>query len=79
MVAKTFAEIKVVYVDRLPIAEASPRDQRAISKLHDETIDALHKGDFARVSILDDNMQRLLYRLYGLDAAAVALVEGRNS
>jgi hypothetical protein len=78
MVAKTFAEIKVVYVERLPIAEASPRDQRTISKLHDETVDALHRGDFARVSMLDDNMQRLLYQLYGLDAAAVALVEGRN-
>jgi len=70
---------KVIYVERLPIAEARPTDQRVVSKLHDETVDALHRGDSARVSMLDAKMQKLLYQMYGLDATAVALVEARNS
>ena len=82
MVGKTFAEIKVVYVERLPIHpidfadKTEKAEHNAIVKLV-EKITATKKDDpDADTDAWEREIDERVYRLYGLTKAEIAIVEG---
>ena len=92
MVSKVFAEVKVVYVRRLPIRTID-FDNSADVAMHAEMVGlvermlALHKGYAnltdvqrsvvdAQIARVDRGIDALVYRLYGLSEDEVGVVEG---
>ena len=75
MVGKVFAEIKVIYVERLPIPTPSPEKQKSVERLVDRILAAKRREAEADVSALEREIDVLVYALYGLTKEEIALVE----
>ena len=75
MVGKVFAEIKVVYVEQLPIPHATEDQQTAIIILVQQILAA---PDSPEVPRLEAEIDRLVYALYNLTDEEIALVEGKG-
>ena len=75
MVGKTFSEIKVVYVERLPIISVSHQQQAPIIERVQKI---LADPDSSEVPCLEAEIDRLVYALYGLTDEEIKLVEGKK-
>ena len=76
MVGKVFAEIKVIYVERLPIPTSSPEKQKAVERLVDRVLAAKQRDAEADVSAFEQEIDQLVYALYGLTPEEIQIVEG---
>jgi hypothetical protein len=72
MQGKIFAEIKVVYVEQLPIPAATDAQQVSIVERVQQI---LADPDSPEVRRLEAEIDRLVYTLYGLTEEEIALVE----
>lgn len=79
MVGKTFAEIKVVYVERLPIAHASDTHGTQIERLVSRILAAKKADPAADTSALEREIDERVYKLYGLTAAEIKIVESASA
>jgi hypothetical protein len=76
MQGKVFAEIKVVYVQNLPIPNATPEQQTPIIELVDQILAAKKADPKADTSGLEVCIDDLVYGLYGLDNDEKEIVAG---
>ncbi len=72
---RVFAEVKVVNLKKLPIAIASSDEQKPIIDLVDRILASKAADPSADTSALEAEIDRLVYQLYGLTEAEIALVE----
>ena len=70
---------KKVYVERLPIPKISATKQQPFVKLMDQILQAKATNLAADTSALEAEIDRLIYRLYGLTEEEIATVEGSAS
>jgi len=75
MVGKVFAEIKVVYVERLPILAVESEKQRPVERLVERILAVKQRDAEADVSALEREIDELVYALYGLTPDEIALIE----
>lgn len=75
MCGKVFAEIKVVYVEHLPIFVATENQQKPIIERVQKIL--ANPNDPA-VSQLEAEIDQLVYDLYGLTKEEISLVEGKK-
>lgn len=76
MIGKVFAEIKVVYVERLPIVTVTPQEQKTIEVLVQRILQVKQANPNADVADLERKIDARIYRLYGLNADDIAVIEG---
>jgi hypothetical protein len=60
---------------KLPIPDAAPEQQASVVKLVDQILAAKRANPAADVSALEGEIDQLVYRLYGLTAEEIAIVE----
>jgi hypothetical protein len=65
------------YIKQIPIAAATPEQRAALEALVDEILAAKRADAQADVAAQEDEIDRLVYGLYGLSANEIAIVEGR--
>ena len=74
---KVFAQVKIMYIDPLPLKICSREQQKPIIDLVDKIL-ATKKADFtADTTGLEAEIDRLVYELYGLSDEEIKVVEGR--
>ncbi|HEX8556784.1 MAG TPA: TaqI-like C-terminal specificity domain-containing protein [Pyrinomonadaceae bacterium] len=72
---RIFAEIKILYVRKLPIKKAAPRQQAEITQLVDQILDAHRRDPTSDTGKLTREIDRLIYQLYGLTPDEIEIVE----
>lgn len=75
MIGKVFAEIKVIYVERLPIPKCSLEQQKHISKLVTQITASKRNQPHSGRSKLEQELDHFIYRLYDLKPEEIDLVE----
>ena len=63
-------------VERLPVPKISFRRQRPFIRLVDEILDAKKADPSADTAEVEGEIDRLVYKLYGLTEDEIAVVEG---
>lgn len=77
MVGKTFAEIKVTYISQLPFPfKIVHADQ--LSKYVDQILFAKESNPLIDTSSIENEIDQLVYQLYGLTEEEIKIVEGTN-
>ncbi|MCL2743410.1 MAG: Eco57I restriction-modification methylase domain-containing protein, partial [Planctomycetaceae bacterium] len=76
---KSLAQVKTQVVGFLPVPLVGESQQRPIILLVDEILCAKRVDSYADTSSLEREIDALVYALYGLTAAEVAVVEGNTS
>ncbi len=71
-----FLEFKPMYVSQIPIPKATKKQQAPIVKLVDDILAAKQAAPDADVSALEAEIDAHVYRLYGLTAEEIRVVEG---
>lgn len=71
-----YFEFKPMYVSSLPIPSATSAEQAALSALVDSILAAKRAGEEAAVADLETQIDRHVFRLYGLTSEEIALVQG---
>ena len=71
-----FHEMRIIFIEQLPIAAASAAQKTAIIKLVETILSAPDSPDVPR---LEAEIDKLVYRLYGLTPEEIAIVEGSSS
>jgi len=79
MVGKVFAEIKVIYVERLPVPMADAKAMAMIENIVKGIIAAKGNDETADTTKLETALDREMYRLYNLTEDEIAIVEGRGA
>ena len=74
---KTFAQIKIELLGRLPVPKIDESSQKPIIKLVERILSAKRADPQADTSALEREIDRLVYALYGLTSAEIAIVEGQ--
>lgn len=69
-----FLRFKRVYTSQIPIPDAPPAERQAIEKLVRRLLDL--RGEGAEVAGLEEELNERVYRLFGLTAEEIRLVEG---
>ncbi|MEI6702653.1 MAG: TaqI-like C-terminal specificity domain-containing protein, partial [Deltaproteobacteria bacterium] len=77
MKGKVFAEIKVVYVENLPIPNAITEQQKPVTDLVDQILAAKKADAKADTTDLEKRIDELVYQLYGLTDEEIEVVEGK--
>jgi type I restriction-modification system DNA methylase subunit len=72
---RVLAQVKPQRIRSLPIAEGSPGQQAAITKLVDRILAAKRRDPEADTTALEQEIDRLVYALYGLTPAETKLVQ----
>ena len=75
MIAKTFAEVKVIYVERLFIPTVSPAQKIPLELLVERILTAKQTNPAADTSALEREIDPQVYALYGLTPEEIAIVE----
>ena len=75
MVGKVFAEIKVIYVERLPLPKCTRKEQDEVASLARQILAAKRADAGADTSALEAEIDRHVYALYGLTPAEIKIVE----
>ncbi len=75
MIGKVFAEIKVVYVERLPIPIATELERKEIEELVQKCLDA--KGQ--NVQQWEQEIDQIVARLYGLSEEEMKIIRGEKN
>jgi hypothetical protein len=76
MIGKTFAEVKVIYVERLFIPQCSLLQQKSLEQLVQRILAAKQANPAADTSALEREIDQQVYALYGLTPEEIAIVEG---
>jgi len=72
---KVFAQVKLTIVRSLPIKIANKEQQKQIINLVDQILSLKKNNSFADTSILEKEIDRLVYQLYGLTEEEIKIVE----
>jgi hypothetical protein len=73
-----FPQVTITDVSALPFPSSiSPAQQAELTAKVDAILAAKRAGDAARVTTLEAEIDAIVYRLYGLAAPEIALIEGR--
>lgn len=72
---KTFAEVKIVYLDRIPIIMATNSHQEMIKKLVESILNKKSTSSSAGTQIEEQKLDFLIYKLYGLTYDEVKIVD----
>lgn len=75
---RLFAEVKKVYLDKLPILIANQSQQKIIANLVEKIIEAKHNEKFEDARIYEKEIDQLVYQLYGLTEEEIRIVEGEG-
>ena len=73
MIGKVFAEIKVAYVENLPVK--LPSDYQAINVLVIQILNAKQSNPNADTTALEKQIDQLVYQIYGLTEEEIKIVE----
>ncbi len=76
MIGKTFAEIKVVYIENLPIINVNEASQLPFITLVDKILSAKKTDPQADTSQWEKAIDEKVYELYGLSQEEIKIVEG---
>ena len=74
---KVFAQVKIMYIDPLPIKDCNREQQKPIIDLVDKILAAKKADNTADTSAMEAEIDRLVYSLYGLTEEEIKIVEGR--
>lgn len=74
---KTFAQIKIELLRRLPVPKIDEPSQKPIIKLVERILAAKAKNPQADISKLEEEIDELVYQLYGLTEEEKNLVKGK--
>lgn len=66
------------YVGKIPIPKISCHDQHAVITLVDQILTAKQKDPNADTSVLERQIDQMVYKLYDLTPDEIAIVEGRK-
>jgi len=72
---KTFAEVKIVYLERIPIPTATQSQQVSLIKLVEIILAAKREDPDADTSELEREIDQLVYQLYDLTPDEIEIVE----
>jgi adenine-specific DNA-methyltransferase len=72
---KTFAEVKIVYLERIPIPTATQSQQDLVVKLVNQILAAKRKDMSADTRELEREIDQLVYQLYDLTPGEIEIVE----
>ena len=75
---KVFAQVKLTVVRALPIKIANKEQQRPIILLVDKVLSMKKNNSLNDTSVLESEIDRLVYQLYGLTEEEIKIVEGTN-
>ncbi len=75
---KVFAQVKLTFLRKIPIRNASPADQKTISKLVDKILSEKAKDTEADTSNLEKQIDDLVYKLYDLTEEEIKIIEGNE-
>jgi hypothetical protein len=70
-----FLEFKPMYIAQLPIVAASEADKAKLSELATACQEAAKANDNARLQTLEAEIDQIVYRLFDLTPAEIALIE----
>lgn len=73
-----FVRLKIIYVAQIPIPQADQASKTAIETLVNQILALKQSDPAADTSALEREIDALVYGLYGLTAAEVAIVEGKG-
>ena len=68
---------KKIFLERLPIPRLSPESQRPFELVVDQILSAKQSDPGADTTALEREIDQMVYALYGLTAAEIAIVEGK--
>ncbi|OQA31108.1 MAG: Modification methylase PaeR7I [Betaproteobacteria bacterium ADurb.Bin341] len=71
--------VKAEYLKDTPIPAAEPRDEKALDTLARRILEAKKSNPSADTSTLEMEIDKIVYRLYGLTTEEIAIVEGQNA
>ena len=72
------AEVKPQRIRSLPISMGTPQQREQITKLVDCILAAKRENPAADTSVLEKQIDQLVYKLYGLTEEEIAIVEGKR-
>lgn len=73
-----YLEYKVQYVEKIPIKNISPKDQKPFIDLVTQILAAKKQDPNADTSALEKEIDQMVYQLYDLTNEEIKLVEGNN-
>jgi hypothetical protein len=76
MIGKPFAEIKVVYVENLPLKKVDTMEQGSIISIVDEILGIKKGNPQVDTSALENKIDLLVYKLFNLSKEEIKIVEG---
>lgn len=74
-----FSEIQANTVGQLPIAEIDPISERSLLRLVDRVLALKHANASSNTDLLEQEIDNIIYQLYGLTSDEINIVEGVNS
>jgi adenine-specific DNA-methyltransferase len=75
---RLFAEVKKVYLEQIPIKILDRQRQAPIITLVEQILAAKKADPKANTSALETQIDCLVYQIFGLTDAEIAVVEGKN-
>lgn len=72
-----FIEVKPQYFEQIPIPEITENEKKPFVKLVDEILKAKRKNKDADRLTLENEIDKLVYQLYGLSEEEIKIVEGK--
>lgn len=76
---RVFAQVKLVYLRKLPMKVASPAEQLPLIRLVERILAAKESNPQADTSVYEAKIDRFVYGLYGLTAEEIGVVEGQRA
>jgi type I restriction-modification system DNA methylase subunit len=74
-IGRTFAEIKILYIRKLPIKGINKQDTLIICGIVDKILSAKKTNTQADITVLEAEIDQLVYQLYGLTDEEIKIVE----
>jgi adenine-specific DNA-methyltransferase len=74
---RVFAEVKKVYLEKIPIYQATDAEQAEITDLVEKILEC-KKNPLSDTALLELEIDRLVYQLYGLTNEEIKIIEGDN-
>jgi hypothetical protein len=72
---RTFAEIKILYIRKLPLKVIHLNDQIKIVKLVDKILEIKNDKPEASIEIIENQIDNEVYKIYDLDNEEISLIE----
>ncbi len=76
--ARIFPEVKPIQLSKLPIAIGTAIQQTLLEKIVNKIVTAKQSNPNADTTILEQQIDQLVYELYGLTEAEIKIVEGKT-